>query len=321
MFKEGDLVNSGGRRPRPVALGALFAALAILFLLPAFETDQYVLYLVATAFSMVALASAFNLAMGYIGYICFGYYAFYGLGSMLTPLALYYGFPAYVAFGFSVLAAAALGAVFGLLTLRLSHIYFAISTFVLAFALQYAMQSIFTSNGIGFIILNSDESLAIPDLYWGQLIVAAATVVGVFLLIRSRTGLGIMAIREDEVAARTRGVNANRLKIMVMIACAVPASISGGLFSWYFAAASMSTAFSVTTMVQILLSVLVGGSGTIIGPMMGATLLSFLYSYFTTPYLATLIYAVAVIAILLIVPGGMVAIFQRVHVNKGGRTT
>ncbi len=268
----------------------------------------------ASVLSAVAMATVFNLAAGYLGYLPFGFYALYAVGSLITGVGIArWGFSAYEALAAAVLGGLALSSFFGALALRLRASYFAFGTFVFALGLQYIVATVFQAANIAYVTFTSTVKLSLADIYWSQLCVAAGTVIFVYALIHSKTGLAIKAIREDEDAARARGVNTGIVKFITLTAIGVTPALSGGLFALWYSYATIETSFLDSVVVQALVSMFVGGKGTIVGPVLGALMVSSLHSYLTEPYLADLAFAAAVIVIVLAGSGGLIGYIGHVR--------
>ncbi len=294
---------------RPVAIAAVVsAAIAVPMAFP----RNWLVLVAALVLSQIAMVTVFNLATGYLGYLPFGFYALYGVGSMVTGVAIArWGFSPYAALAAAALGGLALSSFFGALALRLRPAYFAFSTFVFAQVVAYVFQALSQWGRIAYLTFDPAVRLSIPEIYWGQLFLAVGTVVFVYFLVRSKWGLAIVAIREDEDAAAARGVRTGILKFMTITAIGVTPAISGGLFSWYYSYTTNETSFNTSIVVQTLLAMFVGGRGTIIGPVIGGILVSSLHTYLTEPYLADFAFAAAVVLILLISPAGLVGFLKR----------
>ncbi len=315
----------GGRFGRLTALAGA-AALAVLVALPAFAGRATIEDLIFV-FYMLALAQYWNLLAGYAGLISVGQQAFVGLGGyMLFALTVMAGLDPLVAI---VLA----GAIAGLLALptafvvfRLSGAYFAIGTWVVAevYRLVFAQWKQLgggTGTSLPPEITNTvfgiDWAKALFDvrtsaardmiLYWTALALAAGTILAVYLILRSRHGLALAAIRDSEPAAASAGVDNFRTKLAVYVATAAGTGMVGALIYLQKARISPDSAFAVLDWTAyVILIVVIGGIGTIEGPIIGVLVFYFLQSYlagYGTWYLILL--GALAILIMLFAPRGI----------------
>ncbi|MBR0655910.1 branched-chain amino acid ABC transporter ATP-binding protein/permease [Plastoroseomonas arctica] len=263
------------------------------------------------------LISGLNLIVGYAGQLAIGYVALFALGAY-TASVLAAGnatpeVPAFAALGIAGLAGAVFGVVVGLPALRLRTFYFAIST--LGFAtivtqIALAWQPV-TGGGIGV----PGPALPAPfDTPWGLLYFclgfAALCTWITANIANSRFGRALVAVRDADVAAEATGIDKARLLILVFILAGALAAIAGGLF------ASLQTyitpdAFTFELSLLFFISVLIGGRGSILGPLLGTIVLTLLPEV-AAPLAAwsTFLYAALLLVIVLAVPGGIAALID-----------
>lgn len=238
--------------------------------LPAF-VDPYTVFLLYTLFLYVALAQGWNLLGGYTGLVSLGQAAFFGLGAYVAALLLTFTDVPFlgailasglVASGFAV---AISGSVF-----RFRGIYFAIGTLVLAEILRLWMINWSVTGGAQGINLPLDH---LPDpsafYYIGLALAAGATGI-LALVLHTRLGLGLRAIRDNEEAARNAGVNTFRVKLCAFAISAFIVGLAGGVQAGYLATIEPYSLFSFTWTVTAINIVLIGGTGTLLGPIIGA---------------------------------------------------
>jgi branched-chain amino acid transport system permease protein len=224
-------------------------------------------------------ACAFNLLLGYAGLLSFGHAMFFGVaGYASAHAAKVWGLTPELSIGFGVLVAAALGAVVGRLAIRLAGIYFAMIT--LAFAQMiyfYCLQTPFTGgeNGIqavprgkllGLISLSDNYSL-----YYFVLAVTLAGLAVTYRAVHSPFGEVLAAIRENEPRAISLGYHTDHHKLIAFVLSAALSGLAGGTKAIVFQLASL-TDVQWPTSGEVVLMTLVGGIGTITGPLVGATL-------------------------------------------------
>ena len=240
--------------------------------------------LLVEVFYILALAQLWNLLAGYGGLVSVGQQAFLGFGGyMLFVLSIHLG----VAAVWTVPLAGILGALISLpvafLVFRLRGHYFAIGTWVVAevFMLVFA-QIIVLGGGSGASLpvsvvrsIASSRSARDATIYWLALAVVVAVIVIVYLLLRSRHGLALTAIRDSEEASRSLGVNNFRAKLMVYIFSAFGTAAIGALVYLTKLRISPAAAFDINWTTTVIFIVVIGGIGTIEGPIVG-TLIYFL---------------------------------------------
>jgi branched-chain amino acid transport system permease protein len=254
---------------------AVIATLAVLCVLP---------YAVYPVFLMKVLcfalfASAFNLLVGYAGLLSFGHAMFFGgAGYASAHAAKVWGLTPELAIGFGVLVAASIGLVVGRLAIRLAGIYFAMITLSFAQMIYfYCLQAKFTGgeNGIqavprgqlfGLIDLSSNLSL-----YYFVLAVCAGGFFVAYRAVHSPFGEVLAAIRENEPRAISLGYHTNHHKLIAFVLSAALAGLAGGTKTLVFELASL-TDVHWTMSGEVVLMALVGGIGTMIGPLVGAAL-------------------------------------------------
>jgi branched-chain amino acid transport system permease protein len=271
--------------------GWLKTVLIIVFLiaLPWTISDQYFLHLLIMAGIYVILTSSWNLLMGYAGLLNLGHAAFYGVGAYTSALlALKLGLSPWAGVICGGLLAAASGFLLGIPSLRLSGPYLAITTIGFAEILQMvAMNWVSLTRGSlglygippftpikispGFRIDFSSEH----NVYYVVLFAVCITIFCLRRLTRSEFGLTLKALREDEIAAESIGADTNRYKLTVFTVSAFFAGVAGALFAHYQGLVSPDT-LSLSETFNILTMTVVGGLGTLTGPIVGALLLTFL---------------------------------------------
>jgi branched-chain amino acid transport system permease protein len=238
------------------------------------------------ALCMALFACAFNLLIGYVGLLSFGHAAFFGMGSYLTAHAVkVWGLPTELGILAGIAVAAALGAVFGYLTIRRSGIYFAMIT--LAFAQMvffFCLQIPFTGGEDGIQAVPRGRLLGIIDL--NDTLTMYYFVVAVFLLgfglivrtIYSPFGQVLKAIRENEPRAVSLGYDADRYKLLAFILSAALSGLAGSTKAIVFQFASLTdVAWQMSG--EVVLMTLLGGIGTILGPVVGAFVIVTMETY------------------------------------------
>ena len=230
----------------------------------------------------LALASLWNLLAGFTGLVSVGQQAFVGFGGyVLFSVALYLGWNPLFAILIAGVAGAAISIPVAKLVFRLNGAYFAIGTWVVAevFRLSFAqMSSLGGGSGSSLpitIMKEMADSKAMREamIYWSALALGVGSVVFVYLLLRSRIGLALTAIRDSEVASTSLGIGIPRIKLAVYVGVAAATSMVGALVFLQKLRIAPDAAFSVNDWTALVIfMVVIGGIGTIEGPIVGMIL-------------------------------------------------
>ncbi|MVW78797.1 branched-chain amino acid ABC transporter permease [Bordetella sp. 02P26C-1] len=253
---------------------SLFVSVVIVAALAALPwvAGSYGMSFMIQTFIFIALAYSWNLIGGYAGYTHFGQVAFFGLGAYVGSLAILDGTHWIVASLYAGVAACLLATVLGSVMLRLKGPYFAIGMFGIARvceSLALGMDDI-TQGGTGLYLVVVEQS----HLYYAVGAIALFMVMATWRLDSSRLGLQLLSIREDETAANALGVRTTRLKIGTFVASAFMPGVCGCLYACYLGYIDPATAFAPMTELTVIAMVLLGGMGTVFGPLVGAALMS-----------------------------------------------
>ncbi len=264
-------------------------------------------------FMMLALAQAWNLISGMTGYVSFGHAAFFGIGAYAGALLLQFGFPWWLAILKGALLALAASAPLGLLTLRLRGPYFAIAMLGLneVGRIIATLWVDFTGGGSGLSL----QPAWLPSLtqnYYAMLLIAAGSVALAATIYRSRFGLELRAIREDEGAAEMVGVDTTRNKLAAFMLSALIPGAAGAVYVMYTSYINPPSAFAHALNIQMIVMVMFGGSGTVWGPVLGAVVVmglrELLWAHFPELHLAAL--GLLLLVVVLILPGGLMSLFE-----------
>jgi len=271
-----------------------------------------------TLLMFVSLVSSLNILLGYTGYINFGHIVFFGLGGYtgfyLLSQQNWSLYSAALAGGF---VSALLAALLGLSILRLRGAYFALATIGINEAARAFVNNFGPFGGPTGMFVNfsvysqyGGAAQALWTIYTLLLVITLLVLLVSFLVKYSRFGLGLMAIREDEDAAMVMGVNAPRLKTIAYVISAFFPGIIGTLFFFKNGNVEPDDAFRLQMSIEILVMVMLGGLGTVLGPVVGAVAYERLRGYLlTSPIFKNLHLAFAGLSLLLIVlfvPAGLI---------------
>lgn len=224
----------------------------------------------------IVMAQSWNFIGGFTGYTAFGNVAFFGIGAYATGLMLQAGQPFWLGLLVGGVIAAIFAFLVGLPVLRLKGHYFAIATLGTAEALRELVTVRDVGGGGGGLM-----SLPLPSLdaytgfFYAFLGLALACLLITVWLTRSRFGYALIAIRESEQAAEALGIATHRYKVAAFVLSAIPTAIAGGLYAYWATGFDPPTVFDVGISVEMVLLTLLGGTGTILGPILGAIAFEF----------------------------------------------
>jgi branched-chain amino acid transport system permease protein len=309
-------VNSGAVS----RLVAFLLAAVVIAVLPLVFTDSYWRTNLIVCALNVMLAIGLDFVLGYAGQLNLGQSAFYGLGAYASTLLITRaGIPFWIAFAGAVAFAGAAGIVLSLFAMRLRGHYLAIAS--LGFAVityQILLNWISLTQGpLGIYAIPPPPALAVPglpsidfhDLANLFYLVAGFALLSYLLLdqlVRSPIGETLTAIREDEISAASLGIGCAAWKVFAFGVSSAVAGAAGALYA-SFVGTLVPDAFFITESFTILAMVVVGGMGTLIGPVCGAILLTLLPEFLRgIGDLRLVVYGVAVTLVVLFMPGGIV---------------
>jgi len=232
-------------------------------------TDKLWFRIATTVAMFVVMASAWNIIGGLTGYASFGNVAFFGLGAytagvVVTNLNL----PFALALVLAPLVAAAFAVIVGIPLLRLRGHYFAVATLGVGVAVGEVVNNIEplgAATGLFLPIIRSD--LLFFYLMLGAALLAVLTT---WIILRTRFGYGLLAIRENEEAAAVIGVNTTFYKVAAFCIAAALTGIAGAIFAQWNSFINQDNAFAISDNVQMILMAVIGGTGTVLGPVAGA---------------------------------------------------
>ncbi|MBV9449731.1 MAG: branched-chain amino acid ABC transporter permease [Streptosporangiaceae bacterium] len=230
-----------------------------------------------TLLTFVAMASLWNLLAGFSGLTSFGQNAYIGVGAYGLYLVAEHGVNPFAGIVLAALIAAAVSLPVSVLVLRLSGGYFAVATLVIAATFQIAATlspSVGGTTGVSVPgLAGYDPVLREALIYWATLAVTVLSVAGVYLLVRRTFGLDARAVGSDPVAAASAGVRVGRIRRLAYLVAAGGAGAVGALVALQTLYVEPTSVFSIQYSVYMLFMVLIGGMGTIEGPVLGALVL------------------------------------------------
>ena len=261
----------------------------------------------------ITMASAFNVAAGFAGYLPFGYVAFYGVGAFTTAILVKKAaVPIFLALPLAGVAGLVLALLFAP-TLRLSGIYFGIVNLALAGVCRLAITNMpdwLTGGSFGLQLGSRAEPV---HSFYVMMAVMVAALATILWLARSRLGKALRATRDDPDAADMMGVNVPRVRLYGWLISAVFPAICGGIEAWYTNVVDTETAFNTLITAKTVIYAVAGGLGTVTGPVVGAVAMVWLDELIWRrfPLLNLLILGVATVALVLFLPRGIVGTLLR----------
>jgi branched-chain amino acid transport system permease protein len=286
---------------------------AILIALPLFGPGPNAVRLLFVTFVWVTVSIAWNILGGFGGQVSFGFAVFYGLGAYAAALAVNSGLPTILALLLSAGVAVLASLVIGLPTFRLRGPYFAIATIGVSESVRVLMTNLSMTGGAsGYRILETGPFRQLDHFYISLALAVLALAASVEVR-RSRFGLALIAIREDEDAASDLGVNPIRTKLLAHALAAALTGAAGGVYAQYAAFIHPQGVFAFSIGVAILLMPIIGGVGTIWGPVIGGVVYGLIHDELVAsfPQLHLLIYGSLLILIVLFEPAGLYGLLDR----------
>ena len=292
---------------------SIILIVVILACLPLVVEKDSTINLLVLILLYVILASSWNILGGYTGQTSLGHAAFFGLGSLVTRLLWIKGIHILP----SILAGSLLAVAFALLigapAFRLKGVYFAIGTLALAEILNVTVGNVFPE--ISSLPVKELVAYQLVPRYYALLGLAVFVIGGSYLLVNSRVGLGMMAVREQEDAAESLGVSALKHKLIALGVSAFFTGLAGGAFAYYHVGYYYQYPFSPSWSLDMLTMVYIGGQGTILGPIIGAVFFVALRQYLVLNVgeYHLIIFGALFILVVLFLPGGIVSLWGKLQ--------
>jgi branched-chain amino acid transport system permease protein len=326
-----------GVQRRSLVLLAL--VLATLLAAPWMAND-YLLTVLITILYFAYTGQAWNVMMGFAGQLSLGHAIYVGLGGYAAAaLYVHYGVGPWIALPAAIAVAVACGAVIGFLAFRfgVAGVYFAILTIAFAEFARIGFDHFrWVGGSSGFFLPVANYSR--NDLwnlrgnpamfYYVMLALTVAAFVLCHVLIKSRMGYYWLAIREDEVAARSLGIDTFRYKMYAVVISAGMTAVAGVFFAFYYNNLFPEQVFHISRSIELILGPIIGGIGTLFGPIIGAFLLTGLSELmqdvlsmlgFDVPGAKQVFYGICLLLVVMVLPGGVWPWLARLLGVRGGR--
>lgn len=302
--------------PILLALSFILFAVAPLFL------SGYWIRVFTGVFMMAVVAQGINIVLGFAGYLAMGNVVFFGTGAYVTGvLMVRAGLPFVVSLLIGVLVCGLYAFLLGLPILRLRGGYFTIATIGVNQATREIITNLpFTGggHGLGLPIIDMEPGLVYGLFYYAFLAVMILSTLLMWFIARSRFGYALMAIRDGEEAAQVMGIDTTRNKVAAWSISAMLTGLMGGMYAYYISFLEPQVVFDISISVRSVIMTLLGGMGTVLGPILGATSLEvvteLIWSYFLNFHLLAL--GLVIILAVRLLPKGLPSLFTR---QRGGR--
>ncbi|CDX51467.1 Inner-membrane translocator [Mesorhizobium plurifarium] len=313
-------------RPSQWIAIVVIAALALLPFLPG-AVDAYYFSFLFFVFLYAVMAQSWNLVAGYGGQISLGSHAFFGLGAYTTAILwsgnylwgslydshpnIYYFDPVTMLLGGFVAALAAVLIGLPLLS-KLHGDYFALGTLGFGEIVKviFVNGGDFTGGAFGIVAPASSFDTLRPH-YWVGLGLMVATALAIRALMRSRYGLALIAVRDDEMAASANGIDTLKVKVAAFAGSAFIAGVAGSLYTFYIFHVGPDSVFDLDWMLLPLMMTVVGGTGTLLGPILGALVMYAVFDLarIVVPDYHPVISGLTIILAMLFLPRGLMRSF------------
>jgi branched-chain amino acid transport system permease protein len=344
-------------RARYLPLALITLSIGGLGILPLFVESTYALHMLILIFINVIIGSSWNILGGYTGQYSVGHAAYFGVGAYTTMILLQYRQVApWFGIWFGALAALITALIIGSICFRLRGPYFVLASIAVAEIFRASALNLkaITNGAEGILVtelppltiggfLITDWESKVPFYYTG-LFFALVVITVSWLVLRSKLGYYFQAIREDQDAAHSLGINPTFYKNTALAISAIFTALAGGLYAMYVGFIDPSTVLSLDKSIQIVVVCIIGGVGTIFGPVIGAVLLvplsEALRSNVITDALIraglvnkdspvgaflkenlahahVLIYGILVVIVILFMPEGVLGFFRKAAARRG----
>ena len=288
--------------------------------LPALKPDIYYLSALFSIFLYAALSCGWNIFGGYTGYMNFGHAGFFGVGAYTSALLLLrFGLSPFYTSILGGALAGVLAAVIGYPCLRLRGPYFVLVTFCLGPAARIVVINVeWTGSSTGLWLPFLKVSMFVNRMifYETMLAIMVLTILAAMWIERSKFGVGLRAIFQDEDSAETQGVNATKLKIAAFIVSAFLAGVAGSIYGYYRSYIHPDFIFDVSISVLVVLMALLGGRLSWIGPVIGASIVVVINEVLTAyvgigAEFSRIIYGLLLVIVIMYLPNGLIGLSPR----------
>jgi len=290
----------------------IFIWLGVCLVLPFLGIPPKVSLYLFLFFVYLALANSWNLLAGFSGLVSLCTSAFFGLAGYCLILLSLLKVPLWIGFIVGLISNCLLATLIAIPTFRLSGIYFSIGTLVIPeamriiFFLWRPIKGTVHGGGAGYMLVGK---VGMQSVYLLSALVGILSVAVLYWIVNSEFGLGLAAIRDNQRTAEASGINVYTLKLRSFMISACIASVAGSTFYLYQGYIEPASAFNVKWTMIAMLSTVIGGIGTIKGPIVGSAFVTFLH-FLLARYgtLSLMVQGLVLIAVMLLAPQGLVGL-------------
>jgi branched-chain amino acid transport system permease protein len=309
----------------PQLRSGLIPLLAVTVVLAVFPIlgvpDAWLLYLFLF-FIYLAMANMWNLLCGYSGLISLCQPAFIGLAGYTLVILTWVGLPFYLGIVAGAIVAAAFAILISIPVFKLRGIYFAIGTLVvpealrIVFLLWKPVGGALHGGGAGYM-MKGLTGVSMTEFYWLALVIGIVSVILMRIILRSKVGLGLAAIRDNDNTAASSGVDVFRLKLYSFVIGALVTGIAGTIFYIYQGYIEPSSAFNIRWTMILILATVIGGISTEEGPIIGTIIVVFLHFLLARyPGISLLIQGIILVGIMLLAPHGIMGFIRKTRTYR-----
>jgi branched-chain amino acid transport system permease protein len=287
---------------------------AILLIVPFMGFSTYIMHILILVLTWSVIGMAWNILGGYTGQVSFGHAAFFGVGAYTSGmLYLHLGISAWWGLPVSIIVLTALSLIIGYICLRLRGAYFALATLALGEICRVTAENLvkITGGNMG-ILINERTWVEKTWFFYIILLIAAATYILIRIVIGSKLGYYFVAIREDQGAAESLGIDTTFYKTISLCLSGVLTGIAGAFYMNYMGYIDPSIVFPLFDIsIVAVMVVMIGGAATFWGPVIGSVIMVFLAEVIRSlPYIGAAhqtIFGIILILIIIFLPNGIVA--------------
>ena len=299
----------------------LAICLIILIFLPKFIAG-YGIRILTAIFMYAIIAQGINLMSGYMGYLPFGNAMFFGVGAYITAIMMAKGLAFLLAMILGGIASILVSTLFGLPVLRLRGHYFAIATIGVSGALLSIVQNAteITGGAMGTTlpVIEGSPQVTYSYFYWGMLTLMIVVTLIISYVMKTKFGYGIRSIKANEEAADAMGINTTQHKVITWAISAFFTSLAGSIYAYWMSFIAPDEVFNIMIIVHAIVILLIGGMGTVLGPIIGAFIIELLsevaWSNFLEYHLAVM--GIVTLIIIFFIPKGVVGTFSEIRKKR-----
>jgi branched-chain amino acid transport system permease protein len=274
--------------------------------------SQYVVFFCLLFCVYLAMSQMWNLLTGFSGLFSLGQPAFIGLSGYTVAVATHHlGLSAWTGLAFAGFFSLLFALFMSLFIFRVRGIYYGIITLIFPESMLLLCSNWEYLRYAQGMFIKPQPPISVTTIYYVALVIGVGAVASVYFILRSNLGLGLMAMRDNEEVAKTMGVETFRFKVYCFLISALITGLAGAIYYIFMVFIQPGEAFSIGWSVKFIFISIIGGIGTIEGPIVGALIYVFLSQYLAEYFSVSMIMLGAIaIAVILLAPKGIVGTFQ-----------